>query len=517
MTASNPSWLTWPVLLLIAAAIGLGLWLLRRGWWPKRIGEAPHCAACEYLLVGLEGAERCPECGSTLAGSGIVYGERHRRAWVGLIGLFLLLLSIAFLIASGPLAQVPWYHYRPFAWVLKDLDVPALQPTASAEVRRRLGANALSNTQVSAWMDHLIARAGPLDQLEWADVAARSADGKLSAAQQHGWARRLLQELDGRFPDNRRAANELLRLAGAHQLAPDLAASFEERAFKEQASPGALPAVPQLVEYLGARFAEHMLSPEQERRFLANANQFTLEVRPAVGRDDMVPYHVTTGGQGPATWRRRVRCVGVCFDDRKVSDGGFSTTSGFGGGWSGSAITHQPPGRHTMREKIEVTLAPTDGTMDGKSYLHQSTLELTASFEVLDGEVAVKLVTSPDAATMARCVRAEQFYYEQSQYDRLSGTVYIERSPVDVAFEVFARLPDGKEYKLGTVAATTGSNGGFSIGVHKDPPPFAPRIDVILRSSEAAARETTGITQIWKGEVVVKGVSVKPPATRPAK
>jgi hypothetical protein len=495
-----------------------GLWLVWRGRWPRRVGQTPHCAHCDYILTGLSGAERCPECGSSLAGRGTTYGEYPRRKGLDWVGLLLVVLTIAFMAAAGPLSRVQWYHYRPFGWVLKDLDVPGLQPRADAEIRRRLNANELSAAQVSAWLDHLLAQPSPLTPAEWSELARRSADGTLSAAQQRAWASRLIPDLDGSTQDSRRAAAELWRLARAGQLPSEVTAALDERALKEQASLADPPADPELIDYLGARFADHALSPEQQRRFLANVNRLGLEVRPAVGRDDRVPYHITTGGHGPQTWRRRVQCLGVWVDGRKVSDGGFSSTGGISGsGWTGSAIGRQPPGKHTLRVTVQATLGLSDRGVDGNDPLDRSTVDLTAPFEVLDGETAVALVTSPDAATMAKRVRAAQFRYEPSQYDPLSGMIYLDRPPVDVAFEAFARLPDGREYKLGTVAAPKGANGGWTVGAHEKPPPFAPRIDVILRSSPAAARETTGITQIWNGEVVLKDVPVEQPATRPAK
>jgi hypothetical protein len=40
--------------------------------------------------------------------------------------------------------------------------------------------------------------------------------------------------------------------------------------------------------------------------------------------------------------------------------------------------------------------------------------------------------------------------------------------------------------------------------------------DVILRSSEAAARDTIGMTRIWKGEIVLPNVPLPAPLATPA-
>src|SRR5437764_124792 len=89
------------LLLLIAVPpLLLGLELLRRGRWPRRIGTTPHCRKCGYILTGLE-ADRCPECGSLVTGHGTVHGERVCRpalAWFG-AGLASIGLALVVLIA----------------------------------------------------------------------------------------------------------------------------------------------------------------------------------------------------------------------------------------------------------------------------------------------------------------------------------------------------------------------------------------------------------------------------------
>lgn len=62
--------------LLVAVA---GLLLLWRAWhWGRRPREV-HCRRCRYALVGLEGADRCPECGRALGRRGRVAGRPWRR------------------------------------------------------------------------------------------------------------------------------------------------------------------------------------------------------------------------------------------------------------------------------------------------------------------------------------------------------------------------------------------------------------------------------------------------------
>ena len=83
-------------------------------------------------------------------------------------------------------------------------------------------------------------------------------------------------------------------------------------------------------------------------------------------------------------------------------------------------------------------------------------------------------------------------------------------------FEAFARI-NGKEYELGTIAVTANRQLGVGVGCRTLPAGPIPEFDLILRSSEKVAKDTIDLTQIWKGEIVIPHVKVKPPASRPAK
>src|SRR5580698_4285631 len=65
----------------------------------RRVGDAPHCLNCNYLLHGLS-SERCPECGSELSSAVIVHGEPRRR-WKSFIAGWLVLLLAGILVFTG--------------------------------------------------------------------------------------------------------------------------------------------------------------------------------------------------------------------------------------------------------------------------------------------------------------------------------------------------------------------------------------------------------------------------------
>src|SRR3954464_7765091 len=83
------------IVLLFAGTIA---W--RRGRWPKRVGDAPHCPYCEYMLTGLQQLDRCPECGADVSHGRIAHGERRLRPRLALLGQFLLVVGLCAVVAS---------------------------------------------------------------------------------------------------------------------------------------------------------------------------------------------------------------------------------------------------------------------------------------------------------------------------------------------------------------------------------------------------------------------------------
>lgn len=98
----------------------------------------------------------------------------------------------------------------------------------------------------------------------------------------------------------------------------------------------------------------------------------------------------------------------------------------------------------------------------------------------------------------------------------LSGGIEIKAPPVSAAFDVIARVND-KEYRAGRVYMAKGQSISWGTeGEYSGPP--AEKMDIILRSSKEAARDTVDLFEIWDGELVYKDVPVKviAPATTSA-
>jgi hypothetical protein len=148
-----------PLLIFTLACLLLGTWLARSGLRPRPSGNTPHCGKCGYALVGIE-ANTCPECGADLAGEdGVVRGERIIKWKRAGAGLLLMAMAIGCLIAAfvRGTADIDWYEYRPFNWVMRDLDGPStVAKQAMDEVRRRCDSRELSAAQTSTLVDRLL-------------------------------------------------------------------------------------------------------------------------------------------------------------------------------------------------------------------------------------------------------------------------------------------------------------------------------------------------------------------------
>ncbi|HWE94183.1 MAG TPA: hypothetical protein VG269_09485 [Tepidisphaeraceae bacterium] len=126
----------------------IGCVLFKRGRWPKRTGDTPHCGKCDYILSGAQA--RCPECGTEVQPSTIVRGERNRRAGLTLLGGGLAFFGLALigLLMIGGANRLPWMRIEPLTWLLSDLGGNSSRSfSAWNEIQRRIDGNLLSQEQ----------------------------------------------------------------------------------------------------------------------------------------------------------------------------------------------------------------------------------------------------------------------------------------------------------------------------------------------------------------------------------
>ena len=115
---------------------------------------------------------------------------------------------------------------------------------------------------------------------------------------------------------------------------------------------------------------------------------------------------------------------------------------------------------------------------------------------------------------LERCITPNDIRFANNQAGGpIQGTIEIDNPPVNVVFEVFARIK-GKEYRLGQVSKAKGKT-GICCFQGPDDMPRAESCDIILRSSEKVARHSLDMFEMWQGELVFKDVPIELRETQP--
>lgn len=451
-------------LLIGLAVLAGGLVLLGRGWRGARRGDEPHCRRCGYALVGIA-SDKCPECGAGLADPGaVVRGERVRRpglVWAGAV-LTLLGLGVLLVPSLGLLDRVNWYAWQPTGWVIDDLE-SGLSAGAAGKAGRA-----------------------------WGELQRRAKSGGLGG------------------PHRGRLVGVVL----AHQGA---------------AGPIALPAVAQpMIDWLGGEVVAGRVTDAQRDRFFRQSLRLTLTVRPTVALGDPVPFSLRHEGRGASGqgWWTRIEHQGVTIDGKQVrGPGGSSGFSGLSaGGSTGSSVRADAPGVHKVAVSVRVKVFHTTAgfaSSETTPPLHEWDVTLEGTTEVTATPPA-DLVKPAGADVPPAAVRAaitpREFRWRKVNWNQkaplpveLSGSIEMNPAPANLAFEVIAVAPDGKEHRVGSVTLKKGASTNWHVsgaaGVFGADRPAS--LDIILRSSESVARGTIDLYDYWKGEVVWERVPVR--------
>ena len=322
------------------------------------------------------------------------------------------------------------------------------------------------------------------------------------------------------------AWNELDR----RYVAGDLSASHNSRlidyCLQEQAKPANGPLTSGLVNHLGRLYLAGQMSVAQQDRFIKQALLLTLRVRPNTVLGQPAPFQVNYTARIPSTpfWVR-VENADFFVDGRKTRDqGSMGTMSGCGAG--GGCSNHVPIdtiGRH----KVGVVAHARIWTGPfGDEASSQPVGKLDASAEAATDVLAVeppdyiKHTCGPALDTAVRN-SFEPKDLKLSTAAQFEMTLAIRSPLVGIAMDVFIRT-EGREYKVTAVHVASGESTNWSLGIMlRDAdggmPAAFTSCDVILRSSDAAARDSVNLFEIWEGELVYKDVpvAVEAPATQP--
>jgi hypothetical protein len=182
-------------------------------------------------------------------------------------------------------------------------------------------------------------------------------------------------------------------------------------------------------------------------------------------------------------------------------------------------------GPQTLRIDLRVIMDERSGNAPASTPLATRTDVLAATVQLVPDRDTVELVS--DATLRAKVqeglllldgssLTARRAVYANGQ--RIYFEFEAAGPPVGLAFDVFIRDSAGREWQVGSIDFAPGKT-GTSIVSGKVPGFAASVVDVVLRSSARAARETTYLTRIWDGELVFEKIPVlwKPGTSRPVK
>ena len=435
-----------PVIAAATICAAVGATVLRQGLRGRPVDDHPVCAKCAFDLQGVyPAAAVCPECGAALGDGAVRWGNRPRRPRVIALGITLLLVAGVF---GGVLlvSGVGGAKWRAVApvWYLR-LELP----TGSGDAAMK-------------------------------ELVARQAANKLSAAE---------------------------------------VSSIADAALVKQGSPA--PWTLTWGDFIEAASAANQLSPEQLALYVRQAATLKFTGRSRIEADGSWPYSLQIGpgrcGSGRNNLSVHAELIGVKVGDREFPYGRGGITTGLGShGWASTnaniSLKGLAPGRHEAVATWK--LAGYTGLGARGTPVTTWEAELPTVIEVVGaGRDAVELITEPslrDAVT--RSITAKQLGVSGGTAE---GFLEFAGTPVGTAFDVYWRTSESgdtrREVKVGTVTAPAQTGGTLHQAGYSSPVPagFAPTtVDVVLRPSPAAARNTPDLVKIWGEEVVLRGVPV---------
>lgn len=327
----------------------------------------------------------------------------------------------------------------------------------------------------------------------------------------------LLGDLDKpQSPSN--AWNEIDRRMSLHALSKKQWVALSDEALQIQSQPRYIagPLGFRILQFLSDRFVENELSAKQKDQFFNNLLQPSLETRAVIGSEDPVPYRIQDLGVTPAGWRTRLRSLEWRFDDGPIhfSDDGFHRDESFKGELKSLIPLRQSVGKHRLRVTVELATGfqTSRASTDSGPFERVVSRELIADFEVVPGQGHIATTIPSGKTSTPRHMIQLAMTNESNSALVIGGWAF--PFPLDTAFDVILRI-HGKELLVGRLVLSKTFNGSFHVPVNDYPTPLPAQVDVVLRSSEDAARTTIDFTQIWKGEIVYKDVPVYVPATQP--
>ena len=267
------------------------------------------------------------------------------------------------------------------------------------------------------------------------------------------------------------------------------------------------------------------LSAERWQLYAKQAPQFWLVIRPAIARGQPLPYwlHVTN----PRVASRSTLYLNLHGFDAKIGDTTLQESSGFSGQLSpngdqsfGSQVTFKSeldklkdgPQTIAIKPNAEITQRPPSSVK-----IATIDVRLSGSFKLLPaGEASAKFKHDDSLRpAVEKVLKVQDLSYGRWSKGRLDASISADNTPVDLAYEIFLRMPDGQEKRLSNVSYAKNTKVGWGINNDGFGELTAPTVDLVFRPSLAVAENTVDLFEPWDGQVVVHNVRVNYPNPRP--
>jgi hypothetical protein len=291
-------------------------------------------------------------------------------------------------------------------------------------------------------------------------------------------------------------------------------------ALEKQAAAGTNAQLEDLLRLAQRQYDLGKFTDAQKQLLTKQSIQLAMRIRPRVALGDDVPYEVSKQTRIVSPWLVYVQSGAASIDGKQVKgpESGYGTTSGIGGGGAFTEwLRCKTPGVHRLDATVHIEvrrvidlLVRDNGDPPAKT-LYAEDRVVTGTFEVV-AKPPSEFLKIIDDATLApqiqACITLREFVFGDTFKDRLAGKVELRSVPVNVSFRLIARYGN-REHPMATITCNAGKSVTCFVAGDNitDPPPA--KIDLILRTDEAAARQTIDQTEVWKGEIVIKDVAVK--------
>lgn len=310
------------------------------------------------------------------------------------------------------------------------------------------------------------------------------------------------------------AIRELDRRDVAGELSSEYQLHIAALALAQQATSSQTPLTHDLIQFLERQVIAGRLTAAQKALFGQQCLTLSLRIRPMVVAGGWIPFQVdeTCRVINPPMFVHIEDADKIEIDGIAVRQGssGSGSMSGLGsGGSSGNSVRAPPPGRHTLRVSNHVEVrGGSFGSTDPRQILLQEERVLTGTFEVVaqppPGDITI--INDPTLTAPVRAsITPANFAIGKAAAKSLQGHLKMAAVPANLAFDVFIRCA-GQTTRVASVTVIKGSGSDFLISGRVSDGPS--NFDLILRSSEKAARDTIDMHSFWIGELIYPGIPI---------